>query len=311
MIKHLSVLFAKGFAMGTANIIPGVSGGTIALITGIYERLIESIKSFDLDAIKLLMTGKFNSFVERTDLVFLGTLGMGAVIGVLTLARVLETLLVTHEVYVMAVFFGLIAMSVYSVGRVVRNITAPIVIWFIVGTAVAAGIGLMSPATENASFLYVVVCGVAAICSMILPGLSGSFILIIMGNYLLVLQAINNMNFSVLLPLAVGCVIGLAFFSRLLAFVFKKYHDATVATMTGFVFGSLLIIWPWKEAVYMDDGAGNVLLDRHGEPLIGGFDWFVPDFGLTETWIAVGLMVVGAVVIFLVDRFGDSEQAPV
>lgn len=306
MFKRLSVLFAKGFAMGTANIIPGVSGGTIALITGIYERLIEAIKSIDLDAIKLLLTGKFGAAASRTDLSFLTALGLGAVVGILTLARVLESLLVSHEVYVMSVFFGLIAMSVYSVGRVVKNFTAMIALWFIVGAVVAAGIGLLSPATENASFLYVVLCGIAAICSMILPGLSGSFILIIMGNYLLVLQAINNLNFSILIPLAVGCVLGLVVFSRLLAFVFKRYHDTTVATMTGFVFGSLMIIWPWKNDVLLYDDAGSVLLDRQGEPLIGGFEWFIPDVAQTETLIAIGLMIAGAATIYLVDRFGDS-----
>ena len=307
MIKKLLLLFAKGFAMGTANIIPGVSGGTIALITGIYERLIDAIRSFDIKSVKLLFRLQFKTFADKTDLTFLATVGIGAAVGILTLARVLEQLLVDYEVYVMAVFFGLIAMSVYSVGRVIRSRSIPVLIWFILGTVVAAGIGLLSPATENASTLYVVVCGIAAICSMILPGLSGSFILIIMGNYLLILQAINALDFSILIPLAVGCIVGLVVFSRLLAYVFKRFRDVTIAAMTGFILGSLLIIWPWKEKVFMMDSMGVPMLDRHGEPLVSGFTWFFPDPSMTSTWIAIALMAAGAVTIFAIDRFGSGD----
>ena len=307
MIKKLLLLFAKGFAMGTANIIPGVSGGTIALITGIYERLIDAIRSFDIKSVKLLFRLQFKTFADKTDLTFLATVGIGAAVGILTLARVLEQLLVDYEVYVMAVFFGLIAMSVYSVGRVIRSRSIPVLIWFILGTVVAAGIGLLSPATENASTLYVVVCGIAAICSMILPGLSGSFILIIMGNYLLILQAINALDFSILIPLAVGCIVGLVVFSRLLAYVFKRFRDVTIAAMTGFILGSLLIIWPWKEKVFMMDSTGVPMLDRHGEPLVSGFTWFFPDPSMTSTWIAIALMAAGAVTIFAIDRFGSAD----
>ena len=306
MFRKMSVLFAKGFAMGTANIIPGVSGGTIALLTGIYERLINAIKSFDFQAARLLVGLRFSEFASRVDLNFLIFLGAGVVVGVLTLARVLENLLTNHEVYTMSVFFGLIAMSVYYVGRTVKKASPSVIVLFILGTSIAAGIAFLNPATENASFVYIVVCGVAAICSMILPGLSGSFVLIILGNYLLVLEAINSFNPGILIPLGIGCVLGLVLFSRMLSFVFSRYHDQTIAAMTGFILGSLVVIWPWKNTKTLTDSAGSLLLDRHGEPLIGGYEWVLPDIANQETLIAAGLMIAGAVAIIVVEKLAEN-----
>ncbi|NND71015.1 MAG: DUF368 domain-containing protein [Rhodothermales bacterium] len=306
MLKKLTVLFGKGFAMGTANIIPGVSGGTIALLTGIYERLINAIKSFDLQAAKLLVQFRFQEFVSRVDLKFLAVLGTGVAVGVLTLARVLENLLTNHEVYIMSVFFGLILMSVYYVGKTIKHFTASVAFLFVIGTGLAAGIAFLNPATENASFVYIVVCGIAAICSMILPGLSGSFVLIILGNYLLVLEAINTFDLGILVPLGLGCVLGLVLFSRLLSFVFNRYHDQTISAMTGFILGSLVVIWPWKNVRTLTDTSGNLLLDRHGEPLIGGYEWVLPEITSQETMIALLLMIGGALAIVAVEKLADN-----
>lgn len=302
MNQHLS-LFIKGLAMGAANVIPGVSGGTVALITGIYERLINAIKSFDIEAIKLL--GKFDikGLFQKVDGGFLAAVLGGVAVSIVSLAKVLEYALEYFEMYTMAFFFGLILLSILYVGKKVRNWSISSILMLLLGTAIAAGIALLAPASENASFLYVFICGIVAICSMILPGLSGSFILIIMGNYALVLGAISSFNMSLLIPLGLGCVFGLIAFSHLISWIFDRYYDQTIALMTGFILGSLAIIWPWK------DTQTERLIREEGEKIVVvGYDWFLPEMALSSTWIAVGLIVVGAICIWLTERFGGEGE---
>lgn len=290
--------FLNGLAMGAANVIPGVSGGTIALITGIYERLINAIKRCDLNAIKMVLTGQIKQVWEYVDGRFLFLLLSGVAISIVTLARLFEYLLEHHERLTMAFFFGLILLSIVYVAQRISAWTPSVWLSLVVGSVVAVGIALLAPASENPAFLYVFVCGVAAISSMILPGLSGSFVLIIMGNYSLVLSAINTANFGILLPLALGCGFGLIAFSHLLSWVFKHYENQTLAVMTGFVIGSLVVIWPWKETL-------TEQVIREGKPpkeVVTGYEWLAPNMASTDTWIAVGLMVLGAVSIVLMER---------
>ena len=294
--------------MGAANVIPGVSGGTIALVVGIYEKLIHSIKSVDVTAIKLLMQLKFKELAAHTNLGFLVAVFAGMGLSILTLARLLEYLLMAHETLVMAFFFGLILLSVYYVAKTVDQWSATALLAFVVGTCIAIGIALLTPASEDASFLYVALCGVAAICSMILPGLSGSFILIIMGNYMLVLGGINRFDMGILVPLMVGCIVGIVLFAQLLSWVFKHYRDATISLMSGFVLGSLLIIWPWKEEQPLLDAAGIPIL-KDGETVIGGYAWNWPDLALPETWMAAGLVVAGMATIWLMEWLSADEQS--
>lgn len=293
--------------MGAANVIPGVSGGTIALITGIYEDLITSIKSFDVTAIRLLLSGNIKAFADHVNLAFLVALFVGIVVSILSLARLFEYLLEHQEVLIMAFFFGLILVSVYFVGKTVSTWSVSTIISFVLGTAVAVGIALVTPATENPGFGYVFLCGIVAICSMILPGLSGSFVLIIMGNYLLVLGGINRFDLDILIPLGLGCAFGLVAFSQVLAWVFKHYHDITIALMTGFILGSLIIIWPWKEETYLLDAAGNPVLKDGGEQIVSGYAWFMPDWSTGETWLALALIVVGGIALWAIERSADQE----
>ena len=237
-------LFLKGLAMGAANVIPGVSGGTIALVTGIYERLINAIKSCDLTAIKLVLQRRFADAWNHVDGTFLAAVMIGVIVSIISLARLLEFLLMRYERLTMAFFFGLILISIILVGKTVQRWNAVSVLMLVIGTVLAVGIALLVPLAENASFGYVFLCGVVAICSMILPGLSGSFILIVMGNYALILGAISRFDMQILLPLALGCAFGMVACAHLLAWIFKHYRDATLALMTGFVIGSLAIIWP-------------------------------------------------------------------
>ncbi len=296
-------LFAKGVAMGAANVIPGVSGGTIALITGIYERLINALKSGDITSVKLLLSGKFNEFWKRIDGRWLSILIAGVAISIVTLAKLFEYLLQHHEQLTMAFFFGLILVSIWYVAKRIEQWKPSVWVALAVGASVAILIATLAPASENASFAYVFLCGVIAISSMILPGLSGSFVLIIMGNYTLVLGAISTFSLSILLPMALGCIVGLIVFSHVLAWVFKHYQDHTLALMTGFVVGSLVVIWPWKNAIVEQ-------VTRVGKPpkdVIVSYDWLMPSLSAPGTWIAIALMLAGGISITLMEKYAGDQ----
>jgi len=306
-MKEYFSLFLKGVAMGTANIIPGVSGGTIALITGIFERLINAIKSFNLIALKLLLKGNFKGFAKHTDLYFLLVLFAGVGFAIISLARIFDFLFKDYPVYIWSYFFGLILASVYFVGKTVSKWTAGTVISFLIGSAIAIALTFMNPATENSGFLYLILCGVAAVCSMILPGLSGSFVLILMGNYQLVaIDAINNLRFEILLPVLIGAVFGLLGFSYLLSWIFKRFRDLTIALLTGFILGSLGIIWPWKNVVYMLDAAGERIL-KGGEPIVERYMMAAPVIN-TEFFIAIFIMLVGIASIWIIEKQAVTDK---
>lgn len=292
--------------MGAANVIPGVSGGTIALITGIYERLINAIKACDVTAFKLVLAKDFAGFAKHIDARFLGAIGLGVVVSIVTLAKLFEYLLRSHEQFTMAFFFGLILLSLYYVAKQISSWSPSVIASLIVGSAIAIGIALLAPASENSSFIYVFLCGVIAISSMILPGLSGSFVLIIMGNYALVLGAITSLSLNILVPLALGCAVGLILFSHIIAWIFKHYKNQTLALMTGFVLGSLVVIWPWKTAIMQT-------VQRAGKPpkeVVASYEWYIPDLINANTWLCVALMVVGAFSIYLMERFASGTPKP-
>lgn len=291
--------------MGAANVIPGVSGGTVAFVTGVYERLINAIKSCDVTAVKLLFGGKVKEFMERIDFWFLLWLGTGVIFSIVTLARVLEYCFANQPVLVYAFFFGLILASIYFVGKRVKRWGAIPVAALVIGTGIAVGVALLTPAQENASPLYLVLCGVVAMASMIIPGLSGSFVLLLMGNYALImidsvvkLSSGDMSALKILIPVGIGAVAGLLALSHLLAWVFKKYHDAAVALLTGFVAGSLLIIWPWKNEK-------TITFEKAGETKVEtiGYEWFIPDLS-ANTWIAIGLIVAGVAAVWIMEKFG-------
>lgn len=295
-------LFLKGAAMGAANVIPGVSGGTIALVTGIYQRLISALGSVGPKSVRQLLSGDIRGFLETVDARWLAILLAGVAISILTLARVLDWLLIHHELQTMAFFFGLIVASIYYVAKRVGVWSASRWTALGIGAAIALAIALLAPGSENDAAWYVFVCGVVAIASMILPGLSGSFILILMGNYALVLGAISSLDFGVLIPLGLGCVVGLLAFSHALKWVFEHYEDTTLALMTGFVTGSLAIIWPWKIPITesIARAGGDV------KTVITGYDWFTPGVNQT-TGIALVLAVLGALLIVVMERSAGSE----
>ena len=299
-MREYLIIMLKGMAMGIANVIPGVSGGTIALITGVFERLINAIKSFDLKAVKLLFSGKIKEFFTYTDLGFLISIFMGVGLAIILVARLFEFLFEQYPVYIWSFFFGLILASIFFVGKTIEKWRASVFITFIVGTGIALLFTFLTPASQNDGFLYLILCGVVAICSMILPGLSGSFVLILMGNYQLVaIDAINNFRLDVLVPVGIGAVGGLIAFSHVLSWLFKKYKDQTIGALTGFILGSLGIIWPWKSAIEQTFGE---------KVKVVGYDFFWPQMNL-EFFIAVTIMLVGIACIWLMERSAEEVES--
>ena len=302
-------LFFKGMGMGAANVIPGVSGGTIALITGIFEELIDSIKSFDLKAFKLFFTGKFKQFAVHVNLNFLIAVFLGIAVSILSVAKLFEYLFANYPVYIWSFFFGLIIASVYFVGKTVKRWTLGVLITFIIGTAFAIFITVLNPATENNGTLYLFICGIVAVCSMILPGLSGSFVLILMGNYeLVMIRAVTGLRLEILLPVVVGAAVGLIAFSHFLSWVFKKFRDETISILTGFILGSVAILWPWKTPVFKTDAIGNIATKANGEQIIQGYHRFIPDSLSMEVIFALSFIILGIVTIWLLEKYAQPEK---
>ena len=296
MNQYISNFF-KGLGVGSANVIPGVSGGTIALITGIFERLINALKSFNLTAIKLFFSGKFKEFAQHTDLWFLASVGAGVVAAILSIARLFEFLFAEYPIYLWSFFFGMILVSIYYVGITIEKFNWKVLVSFVIGTAIALFIAFGTPAKENSNFIYLMICGAVATCSMILPGLSGSFVLVLMGNYqLIMIDAVNDLNLKILFPVAIGGVVGLLAFSHLLSWIFKNYRDITIAVLTGFILGSMPIIWPWKNDVITYFGS---------KAKVTGYEYYLPELNLDFS-IALVIMLIGAALIVLTEKMAKK-----
>ena len=296
MKKHL-FLFLKGITMGVANVIPGVSGGTIALITEIYEELINSLKSFDLKALKLLLKGQFKEFTVHTNLYFLISVFGGSVFSMFSVAKLFEFLFEFYPKELWSFFFGLILASVYYVGIRVGIWKIRSYVFFIIGTAIAVSLALLSPSSESTNLVYIFICGVIGVTGMLLPGLSGSFILILMGNYkLLMVDSLSKSlkfnidSISYLLVFILGSFVGLFGFSHIISWLFKRFKDCVLSLLTGFILGSLLIIWPWKEV------AENRLITS----------WYLPELN-SNTIVAISLMLIGFYVVVKLETFTKDD----
>ncbi len=307
-MKEYISLFFKGAGMGAANVIPGVSGGTIALITGIFEKLIHSIKSFDINAVRLFFTGKFKAFSNHVNLYFLIAVFAGIAVSIISLAKLLDYLFDNYPVYVWAYFFGLILASIYFVGKTISRWYFSVIFCMVAGTAVAVIISVLSPAVENDSFIYLVLCGIVAICSMILPGLSGSFVLVLMGNYKLVMiNAVSNFRLEILIPVILGAVIGLLAFSHFLSWIYRKFRNQTIALLTGFILGSLSILWPWQKPVMLSDVNGTPVL-KDGEHIISGYTKYIPGEFNREVIIVIILVLIGFATIMIIEKLAQRSD---
>jgi putative membrane protein len=283
-MKEFLVVFFTGVAIGGANVIPGLSGGTIALIAGVFERLVNAIKNFDFKMLRYLLSGNFKEVIHKLDLMFLAVLFFGILLGILSLARVLGFLFESYPVMVWSYFFGLIFASVFYLLKKIEGLTLKTVFFLAVGVAIAVLIAFATPATQNPSIFYLFLCGAVASSSMIVPGLSGSFMLILMGNYNLILNALNNGDLNILLPVILGIGLGLIIFTKFLSWIIKKYNKIAFSCLTGFVAGSLLILWPWK-----------VMIDSHR------YTWFMPEV-TTNNVIAIFFMFVGVLSVYFLEH---------
>jgi len=294
-------LMLRGIAIGAANVIPGVSGGTVALISGIYPELIDTIKSFGWKPLKLIFKGQLRKCFNETNGPFICAIGIGVLTSVFTLAKALEQLLLNHLTLTMAFFFGLILASIFLVATRIPKWNIISILAVIAGICIAAAILLIKPISENPHPAYIFLCGVVAICSMILPGISGSFILILMGNYALILSAASNArdlstSLPILLPFIGGCAVGILGFSRILSIVLEKFKSITMALLTGFIIGSLAVIWPWKEEIRSMFG---------GKEKVTGYQWHlpVPDNMLL---LALILMLAGAGLVLILEKIAGN-----
>lgn len=321
-------LTLKGFTMGAANVIPGVSGGTIALVTGIYEELVNSLKSFDKKALRFFIKKEFSNLINHVNGKFLFFLLLGVCISVFSIAKLFEYLLVVYPTYIWAFFFGLVFASVYFVGKTVETWNLKNISFFILGTLIAVLISFTNHSPlSNGNYIFVFLCGIIGISGMLLPGLSGSYILMLLGNYkLLMVDSINALSSCIKMSLLgnfsflnnpnlttglihfslflFGSIFGMLSFSRLIAWIFKRYKNLTIALLTGFVFGSLTIIWPWKKAILHP-----TIMDRNNEPMIIGYERFIPSQIDQTTILGLFFLIFGIICIWGVEKMAERITA--
>ena len=294
-------IFVRGMLMGAADVVPGVSGGTMAFITGIYDRLLNAIRSVDLDALRMLLRGDIKAAWQHVDGAFLLALLAGIATSIASLARLLTWLLEHHPVPLWAFFFGLILASALVLLRQVPGWHAGRVLALLAGTATALFIGLSPVLNLDVGMGGVFLAGFVAICAMILPGISGSFILVLLGMYGTVLAAVRDFDLLFLLVLATGAVCGLLVFSRVLHWLLHRFHGATLALLTGFLFGSLVVVWPWKRVL-------DWVVSSSGEPRpaqqipVGPTDYLVATGNDPRLALCLAVMVLGFACVWFVDR---------
>ena len=242
-------LYIKGVFMGIAEIIPGVSGGTIAFITGIYEELIDSIKSVNSSSLKLLVTFKFSSFWKEINGSFLITLIFGMLTSILILSRFIAYLIDDHSFKIWGFFFGLIIASAILIFYQIQKLSITVLLSFLIGLFISSYIALQAPSSTPNTNFFIFMSGAVAISAMILPGISGSFILVFLSKYEFILKALNSFDTAVISIFLAGCVIGLVTFSRVFSYLLKKYNDVVISVLVGFLGGSLFKIWPFYEVL--------------------------------------------------------------
>ena len=301
-LKDCVVIGIKGLAMGAADVVPGVSGGTIAFISGIYDELIDSIDSINLTNIKLLKTDGITAFFKAVNGQFLISLFLGIGISVLSLARLFKYLLETKPILVWAFFFGLVLASIVFIAKQIKKWNILAVILLLIGIGIAYYITII-PAIGSASNspLFLIFAGALAICAMILPGISGAFILLLLGAYKPTIDAINNHEYKNIAYLAIGAIVGLLSFAKVLKWLFKNYKNATLAILTGFVIGSLNKIWPWKEVLQsvVINGKTKILQEKSISPFT------VENNNLTA---AILLAILGFLLIVVLEKLGNKKK---
>ena len=325
-------LVIKGLCMGAANKVPGVSGGIVAFVVGFYEEFIYSLQKINLKAFKLLFNGRFKSFYQYTNGQFLVLLIFGMLVSYFSVSKLLDYFLELKELYVWAGFFGMIIGSIWYIGKDFEHWNKRTVPAGIIGLLIGISISFLSPARENDNLLFIFLCGIISVSGMTLPGLSGSFILILLGNYVLLLvDSVNALydtlaemlqgDFSfyrnaqrldtlkILAVFTAGSATGLVTLSHLLGYVLKRFHHLTTAVIIGFITGSLGVVWPWKKTIYLLDDAGVPALDSNGDKIISNYERYMPSLTDGETAWAIFFILLGIAVLYGLDWYGKNRAS--
>jgi len=285
--------------LGAADVVPGVSGGTIAFITGIYEELLSTISNVNLGLLKTWKTDGFKAAWNKANGNFLLALLSGIFMSVLLLANIISGALNDYPLYVWSFFFGLIVASIPFMGKQVGKWTVKSVFALIIGTTIAYAITILPAASGTHSSIFLFISGAIAICAMILPGISGSFILLLLGSYQIIMEIISNRDFGKFGIFAIGCIVGLLAFSKLLNWLFKHHKDIVIALLTGFLIGSLNKIWPWKETT-------KSIIHKGEEKAIEQLS-IAPN--MDDLPVAIGCAIAGFLVIFLMERIAVNKPS--
>ncbi len=308
-------LTLRGMAMGASDIVPGVSGGTMAFILGIYEELIDSIRTVGQPHfLRALVRFRIKELFRILNWQFLTAVALGILLAILTLSRGLEWLLIHQPVLLWSFFFGLVLASVFTVSKRISHWTPPL--WAALLLAAVAAyilVGLV-PLQTPQTWWFLILSGALAICAMILPGISGAFILVLLGKYQDVLAAVNNRDLLTLFFVALGAVIGLVSFAQVLGWLFKQYHNFTIAALTGLMLGSLRKVWPWKvDVAWLLDSTGNRVVDSHGEFIVTQQQNILPSLATSaevgQLVTAVLLALFGFVLILLLERLANRKES--
>lgn len=324
-------LIIKGLGMGAANKVPGVSGGIVAFVAGFYVEFIYSLQKINIKAVKLLFNGRFKSFYQYVNGQFLSLLIFGMLVSYFSVSKLLDYFLERQELLVWATFFGMIIGSIYFIASDFKHWNRGTITSGLFGLIVGISISFLSPAKENDNLYFIFLCGIISVSGMTLPGLSGSFILILLGNYVLLLvDSVNSLydtmaeiikgDFSfvenqmrlrtlkILAVFTAGSATGLVTLSHLLGYVLKHFKYITSAVIIGFITGSLGVVWPWKSPIYVRDEAGNITIDSNGDKVIMNYERYFPDFSEGETWLAILFVLLGVALLIGLERYGKNRK---
>lgn len=318
--------------MGAANKVPGVSGGIVAFVGGFYEEFIYSLQKINLKAFKLLFNGRFSSFYRYTNGSFLILLFTGMLISYFSVSRLLDFFLEKKELYVWAAFFGMIIGSIYYIAKDFEGWNKKTIGAGIIGLLIGISISFLNPAKENDNLLFIFFCGIISVSGMTLPGLSGSFILILLGNYVLLLvDSVNSLydtfselfkgdfsfvtnqkrlaSLKILAVFTLGSITGLVTLSHFLGFLLKHYKKITTAVLIGFITGSLGVLWPWKRTLFKTDDLGTIMLDSNQDPIVLNYTRYWPNATHMETWAAIFFIIFGIFILLSLDWYGRNRKA--
>ncbi|MEP3209367.1 MAG: DUF368 domain-containing protein [Maribacter sp.] len=300
-LLHYIIITLKGMAMGAADVVPGVSGGTIAFISGIYEELVSSINNIDISLFKTLKKDGLKAAWTQLNGNFLFALFVGIFISLFSLATAVSWLLENQPILLWSFFFGLVAASIFFIGKALEKWNVATVAMLLAGAAIAYFITTLPPNENVGSLPYLFLSGAIAVCAMILPGISGAFILVLLGSYKTILDAVHERDVKIVMTVALGAIFGLLSFARLLKWMFKNYKNLTLAILTGFILGSLPKIWPWKKVLETK---------TFGEKVIPIAEKNISPFafeGDNQVLYAALLAILGFSLIFILEKVASKE----